>query len=134
MELLWEDSATKPHEDGVLVVDETGDCKDGKQTAHVAHQYLSSVGRIANGIVSVSSVWADESVYYPLHIEPYEPGQRLPRGKTDPAFRTKPQIGVDLVDRDEKRPSRFAPLWLIPFTGRVPTSKGNCGRRKYPTF
>jgi SRSO17 transposase len=83
----------------VLIIDESGDRKDGKNTAHVAHQYLSSVGRIANGIVSVSSVWADESVYYPLHIEPYEPAERLPRGKADPAFRTKPQIGVDLVDR-----------------------------------
>jgi SRSO17 transposase len=99
LELLREDSATRPHEDGVLIIDETGDRKDGKKTAHVAYQYLSSVGRIANGIVSVSSVWADESVYYPLHIEPYEPAERLPRGKTDPTFRTKPNIGVELVDR-----------------------------------
>ena len=86
LQLLREDSATKPHEDGVLVIDESGDRKDGKNTAHVAHQYLSSVGRVANGIVSVSSVWADESVYYPLHIEPYEPAERLPRGKADPAL------------------------------------------------
>jgi SRSO17 transposase len=79
LQLLREDPAARPHEDGVLVIDETGDRKDGKNTAHVAHQYLSSVGRIANGIVSVSSVWADERLYYPLHIEPYEPAARLPR-------------------------------------------------------
>lgn len=99
LEMLWEDPRTTPHEDGVLIIDETGDRKDGKQTAHVANQYLGSIGKIANGIVSVSSVWADERVYYPLHIEPYKPASRLPGGKKDPAFRTKPQLAVRLVDR-----------------------------------
>jgi SRSO17 transposase len=56
LQLFWEGSMTKPHEDGVLIIDETGVRKDGKKTAHAAHQYLSSVGRIANGIVSVSSL------------------------------------------------------------------------------
>ncbi len=99
LEMIWDDSQMMPHEDGVLVIDETGDRKDGTKTAHVAHQYLGSIGKIANGIVSVSSVWADERVYYPLHIEPYEPASRLPGSKKDPAFRTKPQLAVGLVDR-----------------------------------
>lgn len=99
LEMLWDDPQTTPHEGGVLIIDETGDRKDGTKTAHVAHQYLGSIGKIANGIVSVSSVWADERVYYPLHIEPYEPASRLPGGKKDPAFRTKPQLAVRLVDK-----------------------------------
>jgi SRSO17 transposase len=112
LQLLGEDWATRAHEeDGVLIIDETGDRKDGKKTAHVAHQHLSSVGRIANGIVSVSSVWADESVYYPLHIEPYEPAERLPGGRADPTFRTKPQIGVDLVDRAREAGVPFRAQW-----------------------
>jgi DDE superfamily endonuclease len=56
------------------------------------------VGRIANGIVSVSSVWADNRIYYPLHVEPYTPARRLEKGRSDPAFRTKPQIAVELVE------------------------------------
>jgi hypothetical protein len=36
-------------------------------------------------------------VYYPLHLQPYTPASRLPRGKADPAFRTKPQLAEDLV-------------------------------------
>src|SRR5207245_1104354 len=48
--------------------------------------------------VAVTSLWADERVYYPRHVEPYEPAQRLLQGKQDPAFRTKPQIGMALVD------------------------------------
>ena len=59
LRMLREDLQTSPHERGVLVIDETGDRKDGNKTDHVGYQYLGSVGRIANGIVSVSSVWAD---------------------------------------------------------------------------
>jgi len=98
LEQLCTDPATRPHEGGVLIIDETGDRKDGKKTAHVAPQYLGSVGKIANGIVAVSSVWADADVYYPVHVQPYTPACRLAKGKSDPAFRTKPQIAVELVD------------------------------------
>ena len=99
LELTWADAALAPHEGGVLVIDETGDRKDGTKTAHVAHQYLGSVGKIANGIVSVTSLWADERAHYPLHVAPYTPAARLPLGKEDPALRTKPQLASALVDR-----------------------------------
>src|SRR5204862_812203 len=36
LELLLADPTTAPHDDGVLVIDDTGDRKDGRQTAHVA--------------------------------------------------------------------------------------------------
>jgi SRSO17 transposase len=36
--LLREDPATAPTTDGVLVIDETGDRKDGHYTAHVGRQ------------------------------------------------------------------------------------------------
>ncbi len=38
LSLLREDSSTAPNERGVLVIDETGDRKDGHQTAHVSRQ------------------------------------------------------------------------------------------------
>ena len=96
--LLLGDPATASHEQGVLVIDDTGDRKAGTKTAHVARQYLGSVGKTDNGIVAVTSLWADERVYFPLHVEPYTPASRLPAGKRDPAFHTKPQIAVGLVD------------------------------------
>ena len=95
--LLFGTSATRPHAQGVLVLDDTGDRKAGTKTAHVARQYLGSVGKIDTGIVAVTTVWADEHVYYPLHLQPYTPASRLPRGKADPAFRTKPQLAEGLV-------------------------------------
>ena len=46
--LLLGDPATRPHERGVLVIDDTGDRKAGTKTAHVARQYLGSVGTTDN--------------------------------------------------------------------------------------
>jgi hypothetical protein len=83
----------------VLIVDETGDRKDGNQKAHVGRQYLGNRGKIENGVVSVSSLWADERVYYPLAVEPYPSERWFAEGKADPAFRTKPQIALELVDQ-----------------------------------
>src|SRR5713226_8386846 len=66
--LLLEDPSTAPDERGVLVIDETGDRKDGHHTAHVGRQYLANLGKIDNGVVSVTSLWADEGVYYPVDV------------------------------------------------------------------
>src|SRR5213083_1390756 len=97
VQLLLDDPATAPHDQGALVLDDTGDRKAGRHTDHVARQYLGSIGKVDNGIVAVTSLWADERVYYPLHLEPYTPSSRLPRGDRDPAFRTKPTIAAELV-------------------------------------
>lgn len=63
VQMLLEDPQTAPVESGALVIDETGDRKDGKATAHVGKQYLGGIGKIDNGVVSVSSVYADERLY-----------------------------------------------------------------------
>jgi SRSO17 transposase len=99
LELLMADPATAPHPGGVLVVDDSGDRKDGRATAHVARQYLGSVGKTDNGIVVVSTVWADQRVYYPLHVAAYTPAGRLPAGRNDPGFATKPQLAAELIRR-----------------------------------
>lgn len=90
---------TAPNADGVLVIDETGDVKAGAHTAHVGRQYLGNVGKIDNGVVSVSSLWANEQVYYPLDVIPYTPAVWFAGGRTDPAFRTKLTLAVELVKK-----------------------------------
>ncbi len=97
--LLFADAATVPDEDGVLVIDEHGDRKWGKKTAHVGKQWLGNLGKTDNGVVSVSSLWADEGVYYPLEVEPYTPKHHFEKGKSDPRFRTKLKIAQELVQR-----------------------------------
>src|SRR5256884_576856 len=99
LELLLADPATAPHEAGVLVIDDSGDRKDGTKTAHVGHQWLGRYGKTDNGVVTVTTVWADERVYYPVDAVPYTPARHFAKGKNDPEFRTKLQIGADLAVR-----------------------------------
>lgn len=42
----------------------SGDRKDGTKTAHVGRQWLGRYGKADNGVVMVTTVWADERVYY----------------------------------------------------------------------
>jgi SRSO17 transposase len=95
--LLCADLTTAPTAQGVLVIDEHGDRKWGHQTAHVGRQYLANLGKTDSGVVSVTSLWADAPVYYPLDYEPYTPQHHFALGKADPAFRTKLQIAGELV-------------------------------------
>jgi len=99
VELLRRDPATAPDADGVLVIDETGDRKWGTKTAHVGRQYLGSIGKVDSGVVTVSSLWADDRVYWPLAVEPFTPKQHFARGMSDPAYRTKPRIALALVQQ-----------------------------------
>jgi hypothetical protein len=97
LELLIEDPATAPNGEGVLVIDEHGDRKWGKKTAHVGKQWLANIGKTDNGVVSVSTLWADEGVYWPQDFEPYTPAHHFQGGKNDPKFRTKLKIARELV-------------------------------------
>jgi hypothetical protein len=124
LELLVANPATAPHDGGVLVIDDSGDRKAGTKTAHVAKQYLGSIGKIDGGIVAVTSLWADERVYYPLHVRPYTPAARLPKGKTDPAFRTKPRLAVELVDAGLDAGFSFRAVVADCFYGENATFEG----------
>jgi hypothetical protein len=47
--------------------------KDGTKTAHVGHQWLGRYGKTDSGVVTVTTLWADERLYYPVHAVPYTP-------------------------------------------------------------
>jgi hypothetical protein len=115
--LLGADPATAPHARGVLVIEDTGDRKDGTATAHVGRQYLGSVGKTDNGIVAVTSLWADARGYWPLHVVPSTPASRLPEGKRDPGFRTKPQLAADLVSAAQQAEVPFRAVVADCFYG-----------------
>lgn len=100
--LLCAEPRTAPRADGVLVIDEHGDRKWGTKTAHVARQYLANLGKIDSGVVSVTSLYADAGLYYPLHVKPYTPAQHFAAGKEDSAFRTKLQLALELLDAATK--------------------------------
>jgi SRSO17 transposase len=117
LELLFEDPSTAPNAEGVLVIDEHGDRKWGKRTAHVGRQWLANIGKTDNGVVSVSSLLADEGVYYPLAVEPYTPAHHFEGGKNDPRFRTKLKIAQRLVERSVEMGVPFRAVVADSFYG-----------------
>src|SRR5918992_1153150 len=127
LELLMMDPATAPHAGGVLVIDDSGDRKAGTKTAHVARQYLGSIGKVA-----VTSLWADERIYYPLHVRPYTPAERLPKGKADPDFRTKPQLAGELVDAARDAGFSFRAVVADCFYGENATFEGALAKAGLP--
>ncbi len=86
-----------PHAQGVLIVDETGDPKRGQRIVLAAQQDLGTLGHVANGVVAVTSHWADGSRHVPLGVKPYRPASRLPTGQQDPAVHPKPQLAWELI-------------------------------------
>jgi hypothetical protein len=42
---------------------------------------LGTIGKLANAIVTLTSLWADAQIYYPLHVRPYTPAVRRAGGK-----------------------------------------------------
>ncbi|PKV90156.1 transposase [Streptomyces sp. TLI_146] len=107
VELLLNDSATASHRGGVLVVDDSGDRKDGSATARGGKQYLGSVGKVDRGVVTVTTCWADKRLYHPLRALPYTPAHHFPTGTAAPGFRSKLQIAGQLARRATAAGARF---------------------------
>jgi SRSO17 transposase len=125
--LLQSEATTAAHRGGVLVLDDTGDRKDGTATAHVGRQYLGSVGKIDNGIVTVTSLWTDGRAHYPLHVAPYTLVSRFAAGAKDPRFRTKPQIAIALIEQARAAGIPFRAIVADCFYG--PASMSACRGR-----
>ena len=89
------------------MIDDTGDRKDGSATALVARQYLGSVGKIDNGIVAVTSLWADGAAIGRCMPCPTPRPRGCAGGERDPTFRTKPQLAVELVQAAQQAGVRF---------------------------
>ena len=78
----------------IVVIDETGDRKKGKKTDYVARQYLGSVGKIDNGIVSVNAYGIYENLTFPLIFKIFKPKGRL---KENDTYKTKIELASSIV-------------------------------------
>jgi len=106
LELLCADPLTAPTSQGVLIIDEHGDRKWGTKTAHAGRQYLANLGKTDNGVVSVTSLWTNVGVYYPLHVEPYTPAHHFAHGKADPTVEPRADRGGTGGSRPGRRHPR----------------------------
>jgi DDE superfamily endonuclease len=128
LEVLLEESTTAAEETGVLVIDEHGDRKWGKRTAHVGRQWLANIGKTENGVVSVTSLWAQEGMYYPVDFEPYTPSHHFEGGKDDPLFRTKLKIAEELVEQAVEKGIPFRAVVADSFYGEDREFKRSLGK------
>ena len=77
-----------------LIIDETGDRKKGKKTDYVARQYLGSVGKIDNGIVTVNAYGVYQNITFPLMFKVFKPKGTLKESDT---YKTKIELASSIV-------------------------------------
>ena len=77
-----------------VVVDETGDRKKGKETDYVSRQYLGSIGKIDNGIVTVNAYGVYKNITFPLMFKVFKPKGSL---KEDDTYKTKIELASSII-------------------------------------
>lgn len=106
---------------GILILDDTGQVKQGRCSVGVARQYSGTMGKVGNCQVVVTAEYmADElhsstPLHWPVAARLYLPQSwaddaercRKAHVPEDLAFQTKPEIALDLVNRARQRGVRF---------------------------
>ena len=77
-----------------VIIDETGDRKKGKKTDYVAKQYLGSIGKIDNGIVSVNAYGVYKNITFPLMFKVFKPKGTL---KSGDKYQTKIELASSII-------------------------------------
>jgi len=104
---------TLGEEDGVVLIDESSSVKQGTKSVGVAAQYCGSVGKTANGQVGVYLGYASRKGYSLIEGRLFMPEKWFEEELTkqreecgvpqDLVFKTKPEIGLDLLENAVKR-------------------------------
>ena len=92
--------------DGVLVFDDTGFAKQGKQSVGVARQYSGTLGKVSNCQVTVNCHYAERTVAWPVATRLYLPREwakdTVRREKAhipdEVQFQSKAEIALALLD------------------------------------
>ncbi len=77
-----------------VVINETGDRKKGKKTDYVCRQYLGSVGKVDNGIVSVNAYGVYSNITFPLIFQVFKPRETL---KESDKYKTKIELATEII-------------------------------------
>jgi len=118
VELVQADPRTRSSPKGVLILDDSGVPKKGEATEGVKRQYIGQLGKVANGQVFVTSHYADGRCHWPVGIRPYVPDNWLESGKADPAFQTKLELALELVQEAKQWDLSFRAVVADAWYGR----------------
>jgi SRSO17 transposase len=77
-----------------VVIDETGDRKKGRKTDYVARQYLGSVVKVDNGMVSVNAYGVYCNITFPLCVKVFKPKVTL---KVEDRYKTKIDLASEII-------------------------------------
>jgi len=127
-----------PHSVGII--DETSFVKQGKKTPGVQRQYLGTVGKQQNGIVTVHLAYAADDFHCLLDGELFLPESwardparcreaKIPDGMT---YRPKTEIALELYDRARANGIRFAWLTFDEWYGGKPAFLQALDGRRQP--
>ena len=81
-----------------LIIDDSVHRKSGNFRDGVGRQYIGEIRTRDTGVVVVTTHLYDGSKSLSLDIELYHHGDDLPKGKQDPLFENKPELGIKLID------------------------------------
>ncbi|MEK8171513.1 hypothetical protein NKH77_25160 [Streptomyces sp. M19] len=98
----------------------------------MGRQWLGRLGKTDNGIVTVTTVWADGQIYYPLHAQPYT-RPSLPRGRAIPASAPSRRSPPPSRCAARKRASPAGPWWPTAPTPPATTGISPCATPDCPT-
>lgn len=95
------------HAEAIGCLDESGTAKSGTHTVGAARQWLGSLGKVDNGVVGVHLSYCapgfqcllDSELYLTQEVANDPVRRQETYVPDDVVFRTKPQIGLELVDR-----------------------------------
>jgi SRSO17 transposase len=100
--------------DGVLIFDDTGFGKQGKESVGVARQYSGTLGKVANCQVTVNCHYAERTLAWPVATRLYLPEawahdparRKKAQVPENVRFQTKAEIALDLLEQ--------AQAWSVP--------------------
>jgi SRSO17 transposase len=128
------------HPHSVGIIDETSFVKQGKKTPGVQRQYLGTVGKQQNGIVTVHLAYAADDFHCLLDGELFLPESwardparcreaKIPEGM---AYRPKTEIALELYDRTRANGIHFAWLTFDEWYGGKPAFLQALEQRQQP--
>ena len=96
--------------ESALIFDDTGFAKQGKDSVGVARQYSGTLGKVGNGQIAVTCVYADVAVSWPVNVRLYlhrewtdDPARCAKAGVPEErTFQTKPEMALDLLDEADR--------------------------------